>query len=161
MWWSLKFSCQGDLLASSPNLTIVTSPCVCAKSFQSCPTLWDPMDCSLPGFSVNGISQARIWEWAISSSRGSFQPWNWTTSPALAGGFFTTEPPGKHLLSKFCRVYPPWHCWHLKGCSTAPSPALHCPTPRREGPLAPKGTWTYKMHMPLGRTKTGLRPSHN
>ena len=30
-----------------------------AKSLQSCPTLWDPMDCSLPGFSVHGILQAR------------------------------------------------------------------------------------------------------
>ena len=89
----------------------VCSICVCVLSHV---WLCNPMDCSLPGSSVNGISQARIWEWAISSSRGSFQPWNWTTSPALAGGFFTTEPPGKHLLSKFCRVYPPWHCWHLK-----------------------------------------------
>ena len=31
---------------------------------QSCPTLCDPMDCSPPGFSVHGISQARILEWA-------------------------------------------------------------------------------------------------
>ena len=39
---------------------------------QSCPTLCDPMDCSLPGFSVHGIFQARILEWvAISFSRGS------------------------------------------------------------------------------------------
>ena len=30
---------------------------------QSCPTLSDPMDCSLPGFSVHGISQARALEW--------------------------------------------------------------------------------------------------
>ena len=29
--------------------------CVCAKSFQSCPTLCDPMGCSLSGFSVHGI----------------------------------------------------------------------------------------------------------
>ena len=28
-----------------------------------CPTLYDPMDCSLPGSSVHGISQARILEW--------------------------------------------------------------------------------------------------
>ena len=34
-----------------------------AKSLQSCPTLCDPMDCSLPGFSVHGILQARILEW--------------------------------------------------------------------------------------------------
>ena len=34
-----------------------------AKSLQSCPTLRDPMDCSLPGSSVHGIFQARILEW--------------------------------------------------------------------------------------------------
>ena len=30
---------------------------------QSCPTLRDPMDCSLPGHSVHGIFQARVLEW--------------------------------------------------------------------------------------------------
>ena len=30
---------------------------------QSCPTLSDPMDCSLPGFSAYGIFQARVLEW--------------------------------------------------------------------------------------------------
>ena len=36
---------------------------------------YDPMDCSQPGFSVHGISQARILEWvAISFSKGSCQP---------------------------------------------------------------------------------------
>ena len=40
---------------------------------QSCPTLSDPMDCSLSGSSVHGISQAKLLELvAISSSRGSF-----------------------------------------------------------------------------------------
>ena len=34
-----------------------------AKSLQSCPTLSDPMDCSLPGSSVHGIFQARVLEW--------------------------------------------------------------------------------------------------
>ena len=34
--------------------------CVCAKSLQSCPTLCEPVDCSLPGSSVHGISQLRI-----------------------------------------------------------------------------------------------------
>ena len=39
---------------------------------QSCLTLWDPTDCSLPGFSVLGILQARIEEWVvIPFSRGS------------------------------------------------------------------------------------------
>ena len=40
---------------------------------QLCLTLCDPMDCSPPGSSVRGISQARIWEWVvISFSRGIF-----------------------------------------------------------------------------------------
>ena len=34
-----------------------------AKSLQWCPTLSDPMDCSLPGSSVQGIFQARVLEW--------------------------------------------------------------------------------------------------
>ena len=33
------------------------------KFTQSCPTLIDPMDCSLPGFSIHGIFQARVLEW--------------------------------------------------------------------------------------------------
>ena len=34
-----------------------------AKLLQSCPTLCDPMDCSLPGSSAHGIFQARVLEW--------------------------------------------------------------------------------------------------
>ena len=49
---------------------------LCASSVaQSCPTLCDPVDCSPPGSSVHGITQARILEWAaISCSRESFWP---------------------------------------------------------------------------------------
>ena len=42
---------------------------------QSCPTLRDPMDCSLPGSSVCGIFQARVLKWgSIAFSEGN-QPW--------------------------------------------------------------------------------------
>ena len=34
-----------------------------AKSLQLCPTLCDPMDCSLPGSSAHGLFQARVLEW--------------------------------------------------------------------------------------------------
>ena len=52
---------------------------VCAKLLQTCLTLCDPMNCSLPGSSVCGISQARILEWvAISSCKGSSRPRDWT-----------------------------------------------------------------------------------
>ena len=53
--------------------------CVPAKLLQSCPSLCDPVDCSLPGSSVRGILQAGILEWvAMPFSRGSSQPRNQT-----------------------------------------------------------------------------------
>ena len=56
---------------------------------QSCPTLCDPIDCSPPGSSVHGIFQARILEWvAISFSRGSSWPRDWTWVSHISGRFF-------------------------------------------------------------------------
>ena len=61
-------------------------------SLQPCLTLCDPKNYSPPGSSVHGILQARILEWiAMSSSQGSSWPRDLLTSPALAGGFFTTS----------------------------------------------------------------------
>ena len=61
-----------------------------AKSLQSCPTLWDPMDCSPPDSSVHGILQARILEWvAIPFSRGSSWPRDQTQVSCIASRFFT------------------------------------------------------------------------
>ena len=52
--------------------------------------LWDPMDCSLPGFSAHGIFQARVREWvAISFSRGSSRPRDRTQVSHIAGRCFT------------------------------------------------------------------------
>ena len=65
--------------------------CLVTKSY---PPLCHPMDYSLPGFSVHGISQARILEWVvISFSRGSSQPRDQTPVSCIAGGFLTAEPP--------------------------------------------------------------------
>ena len=64
--------------------------CVCTLATQLCPTLCNPMDCSLPGTSVSGIFQARILEWiAIPFSRGSFQSRDQTQVSYIAGRFFT------------------------------------------------------------------------
>ena len=61
---------------------------------QSCPTLCDPMDCSLPGSFVHGIFQARVLEWvAISFSRGSSRPRDWTQVSHIAGRGFTVWAP--------------------------------------------------------------------
>ena len=52
-----------------------------AKSFQSCPTLCDPIDSSPPGFPVPGILQARTLEWvAISFSNALSEKWKWSRS---------------------------------------------------------------------------------
>ena len=60
------------------------------KVAWSCSTLCNSMDCSLPGFSVHGILQARILEWvAIPFSRGSSQPRDQTQVSHTVGGFFT------------------------------------------------------------------------
>ena len=57
---------------------------------QSCPTLWNPMDCSSPGSSVHGILQARILEWvAIPFCRVSSQPRDWTQVSHISGRLFT------------------------------------------------------------------------
>ena len=43
---------------------IIIVAAAAVKSLQLCPTLRDPMDCSLPGASVHGIFQARVLEWS-------------------------------------------------------------------------------------------------
>ena len=79
---------------------------VCMLMSQSCLTLYDPMDCSPPCFSVHWIFQVRILEWvAISSSGGSSQPKNAPTSSALAGRFL----PLSHLGSPWENVYTLWN----------------------------------------------------
>ena len=66
---------------------------VCARAHlvaQSCPTLYDPRDCSLPGSSICGILQARILEWlAKPFSRESSQPRDRTQVSRTVGRFFT------------------------------------------------------------------------
>ena len=65
---------------------------------QFCLDLCNPIDCSLPGSSVYGISQARILEWvAIPFSGGSSQPRDQTRSPALEADSLPSEPPEKPM----------------------------------------------------------------
>ena len=76
---------------------------------QSCPTLSDPMACSLPGSSVHGILQESILEWvAISSSWGSFRPRDQTcisVSPALQADSLLLShggsPPKAHIPVRY------------------------------------------------------------
>ena len=62
---------------------------------QSCQTLWDTMDCSLPRSLVHGFFQARVLKWVTSSlSRGSSQPRDWTQVSRIAGRCFTGKARG-------------------------------------------------------------------
>ena len=82
---------------------------------QSCPTLCNSMDCSSLASSVHGIFQARkYWSGLPFPSPGDFlNPRIEPVSPALAGGFFTTEPPGKP-------------CFNFRSCILSQHYALHC-----------------------------------
>ena len=63
---------------------------------QSCPTLCDPMDCSLPDSSVHGILQVRILEWVAMTSPGDLpDPGINPRSPALQEDSLPSEPSEK------------------------------------------------------------------
>ena len=67
-------------------------------------TIW--LNCSLLGFSVHGVLQARILEWvAIPFSRGSSWPRNWTWISCISGRRFTLWA---------TREVPPNSCWNFK-----------------------------------------------
>ena len=69
--------------------------CCCWSVAKLCPALCNPVDCSPPGSSVHGFPRQEYWNGLPFLSPGDLpniriEP----RSPALAGGFFTTEPPG-------------------------------------------------------------------
>ena len=72
---------------------------------QSCLTLCNSMDCSLPCSSVHGILQARVLEWvAISFSRRSSQARDRTQSPALQADALPSEPLGRNSCKLVMRL---------------------------------------------------------
>ena len=120
-----SFSCQPvlpwdvQLPAWTKSTTItVFSGFVLAQSLQSCRTLCDPMDCSLPGSSVLGDSPDKNTEVAMPFSRWSSRPRVEPTSPALQADSLLTEPPGKHnktylLLNHLEPAFCPSGIWNI------------------------------------------------
>ena len=87
---------------------------------QSCPTVCDPRDCTLPSSSVHGTLLARILGWvAISFSRRSSQPRNGTRSPILQADSLPFESP--HLYLNHSSII-------LKNKEQFSSVAQSCPT---------------------------------
>ena len=77
-WTSWSF-CSSTLSTTHPS-----------EVTQLCPTLCDPVDCSLPGSSIHGIFQARMLEWvAIAFSRRSSRPRDWNRVSRILGRRFT------------------------------------------------------------------------
>ena len=88
----VKNSSHSHLASMSPPCSAISFDLWEKKSevTQLCPALCDPIDCSLPGSSIHGIFQARVLEWAaISFSRGSSWPRDWTWVSRIAGRHFT------------------------------------------------------------------------
>ena len=114
-------SLQGLLYSREPAKTEMESPSREDNLFpvkvlvaQSCPTLYDPMDSSLPTSSVRGILQARKLEWVVIPSPGDLpDPGIELRSPALQADSLPFEPPGKpfspvHYSKNNCRQAN-WH----------------------------------------------------
>ena len=101
-WWGPAGESDPGNVREVSCYPITCLPFCCSLVAQLCLTLCNPMDYSLPGSSVNEISQARILEWvAISFSRVSSQPRDWTHISCIgrqAFLTFTTEPPRKPKL---------------------------------------------------------------
>ena len=107
IWGVISFVC----------LYILVCCCLVAKS---CPTLCDPMNCSLPGSSVCGMSQARILAWGvISYSRGSSRPRDRTCISCI----------GKRIL---------YHCATLWASNSTPESVPQRTEDRTKQALGPK-----------------------
>ena len=104
MWTFITQTLTSALLANWNHLNNRTvkarGVCVCTSTrAHLCRTLCDPIDCSPPGSSVHGTSQARIQEWvAISSSRGSSWPRDWTLVSCI----------GQQVLFHLCHLGGTW-----------------------------------------------------
>ena len=86
------------ILAKNNDIKKRSKPSLLFSHYIKSDSFVTPMDCSASGYSLHGISQARILEWAaISLSRKSSQPRDQTRIYDLAGKFFIIEPPGKPI----------------------------------------------------------------
>ena len=95
-----------DWIRAPSSESVEPWPLLCLV-IQSCSTLYDPMDYSLPSSSVHGILQARTLEWVtMPFSRGPSQPRDWIQISHIANRFLTSEPPRKLLTIRPLRNSP-------------------------------------------------------
>ena len=111
------------------------------KVTQSCLSLCNPMDCNLPVSSVHGILQARVLEWiAMSFSRASLQPRDWTLVSCITSRFFTI--------------------WATReGLCVCLSLYIYIERERKRGEGVPRCCWGWRTHLPVQETwDMGLIP---
>ena len=104
-WWFIFYIILCDFFPSNAYVILLLLRkfcCCCYSVAELCLTLCDSTDCSRPGSSAHGISQARVLKWLpFPCPRDLPHPGVEPGSPAMAGGFFTTEPPGKPPESSY------------------------------------------------------------
>ena len=113
-WSRLPFPSSTQNKEQALHYIFYQSKCICwcyvvHASVLSCfshARFCNPVDCNPPVSSVHGILQARILEWVpMPSSREYCQPRDRTLvscNSCIAGWFFTTEPPGKPVITYIC-----------------------------------------------------------
>ena len=105
LWHFLHWQVDSLLLYQLGSLSMTCQPLVMPQTtvwlyseVKSLSSVWlcYPMNCSLPGFSVHRILQARVLEWiAIPFSRGSSRPRDWTLVSSISGRFYAIWAIGK------------------------------------------------------------------
>ena len=111
---------------------------------QSCPTLWDPMDCRLPGPSVHGDSPGKNTGVGCHSLlQRSSEPRARTCLSrvsCIAGTFFTREPSGKPNQTSMSKIHSTW-MWRTRTVLTASS---------RKHRISGHKTWVWVKALSLG-----------
>ena len=113
-WWSQGTSCSRhavlfNKLKSALNLLLRICMKMKVLFTQLCPSLWDPMGCSLPGSSFHGIFQARILEQV---SISFFRRSSWPGGSNLCLLHWQVEPPGKpSRIITLAQIVKLDHCW--------------------------------------------------
>ena len=122
--------------------------CVKVKSesevAQSCPTLSDPMGCSLPGSSIHGIFQGRVLEWGAIMESVQFSSVA-QSCPTLCNPMNRSTPglPVHHQLLEFTQTHVHW-----VGDAIQPSHLLPSPSPPAPNPSQHQGLfqWVSSLH---------------
>ena len=142
-----------------PNFITMAIIKLCFKAVNvkkwSCSVASDPMDCSLPGSSVNGIFQARVLEWAaIAFSRGSSQPRDQTRVSCNTDRCFRKVLVSLRAKISFTDLEIYWECTIRKAlhCEGKQRVMANCPYYKelREGQARPVHCWLLEDTGHLG-----------